>query len=60
MKDDRLSKTALFGHPSRDKRKAGSPQIKLEEVRWKDLNEIITSWDVVKRNACNRLGRRMR
>ena len=37
MKDDRLSKIVLFGHPSGAKRKAGRPRLGWEDVINKDL-----------------------
>ena len=51
MKDDRLPK--VFGQPSRAKRKAGHPRLRWEDVIKKDLKEIGTSWEGVKREALN-------
>ena len=55
IKDDRLPKIVLFGKPTVTKRKPGHPQLGWEEVIRKDLKEIETSWDDVKRKALNRL-----
>ena len=55
MKDDRLPKIFLLGHPSRAKRKAGRPRLVWEDVIKKDLKEMGTSWEGVKREALNRL-----
>jgi hypothetical protein len=56
MKDDRLPKIVLFDQLSRAKRKAGRPRLGRDDVIKKDLNEMGTSWEVVKREALNRLG----
>ena len=56
MKDDRLPKIVLFGQPSGATRKAGCPCLGWEDVINKDLKEMGTSWDGVKREALNRLG----
>ena len=56
MKDDRLPKTVLFGQPSGATRKAGRPCLGWEDVINKDLKEMGTSWEGVKREALNRLG----
>ena len=48
MKDDKLQKIVLFGHPSRAKRKAGRPCLGWKDVIRKDLKEIETSWEGVK------------
>ena len=58
MKDDRLPKIVLFGQPFKTKRKAGCPRLGLEDVIKKDLKELATSWEGVKRETLNRLGRR--
>ena len=49
MKDDKLPKIVLFGQPSRAKRKVGCPWLGWEDVIEKDLKEMLTSWEVVKR-----------
>ena len=56
MKDDRLPKIVLFGQPSGATRKAGRPCLGWEDVINKDLKEMGTSWEGVKREALNRLG----
>jgi len=56
MKDDRLPKIVLFGRPSRDKRKTDRPNLGWEDVINKDLKEMRTSWESVKKEALNRLG----
>ena len=56
MKDDRLPKIVLFGQPSGATQKAGRPCLGWEDVINKDLKEIGTSWEGVKREALNRLG----
>ena len=56
MKDDRLPKIVLFGQPSGATRKAGRPFLGWEDVINKDLKEMGTSWEGVKREALNRLG----
>ena len=56
MKDARLPKIILFGQPSRAKYKANYTQIGWEKVGRKNLGEIETSWEDVKRKALNRLG----
>ena len=56
MKDDRLPKIVLFGQPSRAKRKAGRPRLGLEDVINKDLKEMGTSCEDVKREASKKLG----
>ena len=55
-KDDRLRKIVLFGQPSRAKRKAGGPHLGWEDVISRDLKEMGTSWEDVKKEALNRLG----
>ena len=60
MKDDRLPKIALFGQPSRTKRKAARLRLGWEDAINKDLKGIRTSWEGVKREALNRLGWRKR
>ena len=56
MKDERLQKIVLFGHPSGTKQKAGRPRLGWEDIINKDLKEMETSWEGVKREALNRLG----
>ena len=56
MKDDRLPKIVLFGQPSRAKRKVDRPRLGWEDVINKDLKEMGTFWEVVKRETLNRLG----
>jgi hypothetical protein len=56
MKDDRLPKIFLFGQLSRAKWKAGRPCLGWEGIIKKDLEEMGTSWEGVKREALNRLG----
>ena len=54
MKDDRLPKIVLFGQLSKAKWKAGRPQLGWEDVAKKDLREMGTSLEGVKREALNR------
>jgi hypothetical protein len=56
--NERLSKIVLFGQPSRAKRKAGRLRLGWEDVIKTDLREMVTSWEGVKKEALNRLGRR--
>ena len=56
MKDDRLPKIVLFGQPSKAKRKADSRRLGWEDFIKKDLKEIGTTLEGVKREALNRLG----
>jgi len=56
MKDDGMPKIALFGKQSRAKRKTGCPRLGWENVIKKDLKEMGTSWEGVKREVINRLG----
>ena len=56
MKDDRLRKIVLFGQLSRATRKADRPCLGREDVINKDLKEMGTSWEGVKREALKRLG----
>ena len=56
MKDDRLQKIVLFDQSSGATRKAGRPRLGLEDIINKDLKEMGTSWEGVKREALNRLG----
>ena len=58
MKDDRLPKIVLFGQFSGAIRKAGRPCLRWEDVINKDLKEMGTSWEGVKREALSRLGLR--
>ena len=56
MKDDRLPKIVLFGNPSGAKQKAGRPRLGWEYFIKKDLKEMGTFWEGVKREALSRLG----
>ena len=56
MKDDKLPKIVLFGQLSWAKRRACHPQLGWEDVIKKDLKEMGTSWEGVKKEALNRLG----
>ena len=56
IKDDRLPNIVLFGQPSGATRKAGHPRLDWEDVTNKDLKEMGTSWECVKREVLNRLG----
>ena len=58
MKDDGFPKIVLFGQPSRTQRKVGRPRLGWEDVIKKDLKEMGTYWEGVKREALNRLVRR--
>ena len=58
MKDNGLVKIVLFGKSSRAEQKAGCPRLRWEDVIKKDLKKMVTSWDGVKKEALNRLGRR--
>ena len=58
MKDDRVPKIALVGQPSRTKQKACRPRIGWVDVVRKDLRKMRASWECVKSEALNRLGRR--
>jgi len=51
MKDHRLLKIFFFGQPSRAARKAGHPRLGWEYVIKKDLREMGTSWEGVKREV---------
>ena len=51
MKDDRLPKIVLFSQQSGAKRKAGLPHLGWEDVINKDLKDMRTSWEGVKREA---------
>ena len=55
VKDDRLPKIVFFGQLSGATRKAGRPRMSWEDVINKDLKEIGTSLEGVKRKALNRL-----
>ena len=55
MKNDRLPKIVLFDEPSRTKQKAGRPQLGWENVIKKDLREMGTSREGVKKEDMNRL-----
>ena len=56
MKDDIWPKIVLFGQPSGATRTTGRPRLGWEDVINKDLKEMGTSWEGVKREALNRLG----
>ena len=56
MRDDRLPKIVIFGQLSRAKRKAGRPRLGREDVIKKDLKEMGTSWEGLKREALNKSG----
>ena len=53
MKDDRLPKIVRFGQPSGAKQKASRPRLGREHGIKKDLKEIETFWEGVKREALN-------
>ena len=53
MKGERLSKIVLFGQPSRAKRRTGRSHLGWEDVIKKDLKEMGTSWEGVKREVLN-------
>ena len=55
-KDDRLPKIVLFGQLSGATRKAGRPCLGWEDVIYKVLKEMGTSWEGVNKEALNRLG----
>ena len=59
MKDDRLSNIVLFGQPSWAKRKAGHSLLGWEDVIKKDLKEMVTSLEGLKREDLNELGRKV-
>ena len=54
-KDDLLPKLVLFGTPSRAKWKADRPRLGWEDVAKKDLKEMGTSWEGMKRKPLKRL-----
>ena len=56
MKDDRLPKIVLFCQSYGAQPKAGLSCLGWENVINKDLKEMGTSWEVVKKEALNRLG----
>ena len=56
MKHDILPKIVLFGQSSSAEQKTGYPRLGWEDVIKKNLKEIGTSWEGVKRDALNRLG----
>ena len=58
MKADRLPKIVLFGQLSGATQKAGHPCLGWEDVINKNLKEMGTSWEGVKRKALNRFGGR--
>jgi len=55
MKDNRLSKIVAFDQPLRAKQEAGRPWLGWEDVMKKDLREMGTFWEGLKRIALNRL-----
>ena len=59
MKDDRLPKFIHFGQLSRAKQKAGHPCMGWEDAIKKDLKEMGTSRESVKKGALNRLAWKM-
>ena len=59
-KDNRFPKIVLFSQPTRVKQKASCPQLGRGEVVRKDLREMNTFWESVKRGALKRLGCRKR
>jgi hypothetical protein len=56
IRDNRLPKIVLFGLPPRAKQKAGRPWLGWRDVIKKDLREIETSREGVKREALNKFG----
>ena len=56
MKDDRLLKNVLFGQLSRAQWKVDRPYLWWEDVIKKDLREMRTYWEGVKREALDRMG----
>ena len=56
MKNDRLLKIVLFGQPSRSDPTTGRTCLRWEDVIRKDLKEMGTSREGVKRVALNILG----
>ena len=54
MKDERLPKIFLSGQPSRAERRAGRPLLGWKDVIKKNLREMGTSWEGVKREPLNR------
>ena len=56
MKDDRLPNIVHFGQPSEATRKAGRLWLGWEDVINKDLKEMGTSWEGVKKEDLTRLG----
>ena len=60
MRQDRLPKIALFGEPSKVKRKAGCPRLGWEKVIKKDLKEMVAPWEGVNTVALNRWRRSLR
>ena len=53
INDDRLPRFAFFSQPSRAKRKVSRPRFGWQKVVSKDLREIGTSWEGVRREAMN-------
>ena len=56
LKDNRLQKKVLFGQPSRAKQKTAHTRMGWEDVINKNLKEMGTFWDSVKRETLNRFG----
>ena len=50
-----LSRLGFFGQPSEAKQKAGRPRLGWEDVINKDLKEMGTFWEGVKREPIDRL-----
>ena len=51
MKDDESPKIVIFGQPSKAKQKTGRLKLGWEDVVKKDIMEMGTSWEGVKREA---------
>ena len=60
LKDKKLPNIVLFGQPALAKQNAGRLRFGREDFIKKDLKETGISWEGVKREALNRLGRRKR
>ena len=54
MKENRLPNIVLVGQLSRVKLKASHPQMRSEDV----LKEVVTSWEVIKRETLKKSGGR--
>ena len=55
MKDDKLLKFLLVGQPSTAIQKVGRPRMAWKDILRKDLRDMVTSWEGVKREALNKL-----